>query len=85
MTRILGYNLKRVYKSAGLEDFTGSHYLYNRDRALERLGRYIQAVDTRKAPVFSIHGQVEFVVAPPGYVSQYARTVIIFEGGSPTD
>ena len=39
LARILGYNLKRVYRMVELEDFTGSHYLYNRDRIHERKSR----------------------------------------------
>ena len=85
LARILGYNLKRVYRMVELEDFTGSHYLYNRDRALERIERHLQAVEAKKAPVFSMQGQVQFVVAPLGYVSHYTKTVIIPEGGSPMD
>ena len=41
LARILGYNLKRVYRMVELEDFTRSHYLYNRDRALEWIERYL--------------------------------------------
>ena len=85
LARILGYHLKRVYRLVELEYFIGSHYLYNRDRALERIERHIQAVDARKALVFSMQRQVQFAVAPPGYVSQYTKKVIIPKGGSPMD
>ena len=68
-----------------LEDFTGSHYLYNRDRALERIERYLLAVEAKKAPVFSMQGQVQFAVAPLGYVSYYTKVLTIPEGGSPMD
>ena len=85
LARVLGYNLKRVYRLPELEDFTGSHYLYNRDRAVDRIEKYIHAVEVGKAPAFSMQGQVQFGVAPPGYVSQYTKTVLIPEGGSPVD
>ena len=32
-----------------------------------------------------MQGQVQFVVAPLGYVSHYTKTVSIHEGGSPMD
>ena len=48
LAMILGYNLKRVYRLAELEDFTGSHYLYNTDKALERMERHIHAAEVRK-------------------------------------
>lgn len=51
LARNLGYNLKRVYRLVELEDFTRSHYMYNRDRALERIERYIHAFETKKPPV----------------------------------
>ena len=66
-------------------DFTWSHYLYIRDIALERIERCIHAVETNKTPVFSMQGQVQFVVAPPDYVSQYTKTMTIPEGGFPMD
>lgn len=62
-----------MYRLVELEDFTRSHYLYNRDRALERIERYIHEVETKKTPVFSMQGQVQFVVAAPDYVSQYKK------------
>ena len=85
MSRILSCNLKRVYSLGENEDFTGSHYLYNQDSALERMERYIQAIETRKAPVFSMKGQVQFTVAPPGYVSSFMKTIVILEGGNVAD
>ena len=85
LARILGYHLKRVYRATSIEDFTGSHYLYARDRAIERMERYIHAVEVRKAPVFSVQVQVQFEVAPPGYVSKFTKTVIIPEGGALED
>lgn len=53
---IMSCNLKRVYSLVDNEDFTRSHYLYNRDRALEIMERYIQAIDARKAPMLSMKG-----------------------------
>lgn len=35
-------------------DFFGSHYMYNRDRAMDRTQRYLHAIDTRKAPLLSL-------------------------------
>ena len=46
LAMILGY--KRVYRLAELEDFTRSHYLYNMDKALERMERHIHAAEVRK-------------------------------------
>lgn len=85
LARILGYHLKRVYRATSIEDFTGSHYLYARDRAIERMERYIHAIEVRKAPVFSVQVQVQFEVAPPGYVSKFTKTMIIPEGGALED
>jgi len=85
LARIVSCNLKRTYRLAENEDFTGSHYVYNRDKSLDRMERYIQAVEARKPPVFSMKGQVQFLVAPPGYVSTFTKTIVIPEGGSVAD
>lgn len=85
LARVISCNLKRTYRMVENEDFTGSHYLYNRDKSLERIERYIQAVETRKPPVFTMKGQVQFSVAPPGYISTFSKTIVIPEGGNLAD
>lgn len=85
LARVVSCNLMRTYRMIENEDFTGSHYIYNRDRSLERIERYIQAVEARKAPIFAMQSQVQFLVAPPGYISTFTKTIVIPEGGSVAD
>ena len=74
LERILSYSLRRVYSSDQVDDFTATHYLYNREKALDRIDRYLKAIEGRRAPVLSIQPQVEFFLAPPGYIPHSIRT-----------
>ena len=65
--RILGCNLKRTYTFTEVVDFSNSHYIYNRERAEERIERYLKAIDSPKAPVLAMQGQVQFLIPAPGY------------------
>ena len=65
----LSCNLNRTYHLDRVEDFTSSHYIYNRDRAIQRIDRYLQTIHTKKAPLLSMQGQVQFLTSPAGYLS----------------
>lgn len=65
--RILDSNLKRTYQLTLVVDFTNSHYIYNRERAEDRMERYVQAIDTKNTPVLAIQGQVLFLIPAAGY------------------
>ena len=55
-TMVLSCNLERIYMVTQVEDFTGSHYMYNRDRAIDRIERYLKAINMKKAPTLSTQG-----------------------------
>ena len=46
--RILGCNLKRTYQFTEVVDFCNSHYIYNRERAEDRIERYLKACDSKR-------------------------------------
>ena len=82
---VLRASLMRVYNLEVLEDFTASHYLYNREKAVDRIERYLHAIEVKKPPVLAAQTQVEFLVAPPGYCPRHLKTVDIeFEGSMAT-
>jgi hypothetical protein len=65
-----------------VEDFTGSHYMYNRDRAMDRFERYLKAIDMKTTPTLSTQRHVQFLVAPANYFSNYQEAIILSIGGS---
>ena len=42
------------------EDFLGLHYLYQFDRAVHRLERYLSKLSSQKKPLLNLNGQVQF-------------------------
>ena len=82
LTVVLRGSLRRVYNLEVVEDFTASHYLYNREKAIHRIERYLKAIEINKAPVLAAQAQVEFLAAPPGYCPRYLKTVDIEVDGS---
>jgi hypothetical protein len=60
LERVLSYSLHRVYNSDQVDDFTATHYLYNREKALDRIERYLKAIEGRRAPMLFVQPQVEF-------------------------
>lgn len=81
-TMVLTCSLKRVYNSDKLDDFTATHYVYNREKAIDRIEKYLKAIDGKKAPVLAVEAQVEFSMAPPGYCPRYVPFIAMPVGGS---
>ena len=63
-------------------DFSGSHYIYQFDRVVNRLERYIADVSIQKRPLLNLQGQVNFDLPPENYVSVYP-TIDLPAIGSP--
>ncbi len=82
LEKVLSFSLRRVYNVAQIDDFTASHYLYNREKAIDRIDRYLKAIEGKKAPVLSVQAQVDFCLAPPGYCPRFVRTIDMPVGGS---
>lgn len=82
LTRILKYNLQRTYHTTSDGEFTTSHYVYNRDRALDRVQRYLVVVEAKGPPMLSLQGQVQFLSSPPGYVPKFLTTADVPVGGT---
>lgn len=51
LTMVPSCSLKRVYNLNRVEDFMGSHYLYNRDKTIDM---NMKAIDMRKALVLAM-------------------------------
>ena len=82
LERVLSFSLRRVYNLAQVDDFTATHYLYNREKAIDRIDRYLKAIEGKRAPVLSVQAQVDFCLAPPGYCPRFVRTIDMPVGGS---
>jgi hypothetical protein len=82
LTVILRGCLRRVYNLEVLEDFTALHYLYNREKTIHPIERYLNAIDINKTPLLAAQAQVEFLVAPLGYCPRCLKTVDIEVEGS---
>lgn len=82
LARVLRYNMKRVYSHAEVEDFTGSYCVYKRKTTLDKIERYLHAIDMKKMPLLSMHKQIQFLVAPSGYIPRHQSMITIFVGGS---
>lgn len=65
---VLSCNLKRVNNVFEIGRFLSLHYAYNKDRAMDEIERYVQAIDMRKAPLLSMQGEVPSSISPSGYV-----------------
>ena len=66
ITSLLANNVHRlsVVLSA---DLTASHYLFQFDKTVNRLERYIRDAFARKRPLLNVHGQVQMELAPPSF------------------
>lgn len=82
LTVVLGGSLQRVYNHEGVEDFTASHYVYNRERSIERIHKYLRAITVKRAPALDVQVQVQFPVAPPDYNPRYLSSITLPMGGS---
>lgn len=58
LSNALSCNLRGTYYLDRLKDFTNSHYIYNKDRTIQTIHRYLQAIDMKKAPLLLMHGQI---------------------------
>ena len=49
---------------------------------MDRIARYLKVIDMKKAPTLSTQGQVQFLVAPADYSSNYQGAIVFSIGGS---
>ena len=52
-------------------DFLGSYYIYQFDRVVNRLERYLADVSVQKRPLLNLQSQVHFNLPPENYVFVY--------------
>ena len=64
---VLAANLQRQTYSDS-KDLLGSHYLYQLDRVVNRLERYLKEVANQKKPLLNLHGQVQFEPPPVNFI-----------------
>lgn len=48
-------------------DLNGSHYLFQYDKTINRLERYIRDISANKRPLLNLHGQVQLESPPPSF------------------
>lgn len=78
---VLTANLQRLSLSTN-KDFSGAHYMYQFNRVVNRLERYLQEVTNHKKPFMNMHGQVQFE-SPPLHFKPSHQTIELPPVGSP--
>jgi hypothetical protein len=81
VSEVLVVNIQRLYLCPS-EDFAGSHYIYQFDRVVNRLERYIEDVSVQKRPLLNLQYQVQSDLPPENYVYVYP-TIELSVIGSP--
>ena len=80
-SRLLIHNTRRlsIVQSAELN---ASHYLFQYEKTVNRLERYLKEAAARKRPLLNLHGQIQLDLPPPGFsTSNVTLTVPLL--GSP--
>lgn len=78
----LGCSLKRMCNQEYLEDFIASHYLFNKGRSIERIYKYMRAIEIDKSPALDVQTQVQFPLVPLDYNPRFVCPITIPLGGS---
>lgn len=68
ITTLLADNVHRL-SLVPSADLTASHYLFQFDKAINRLERYIREAFARKRPLLNVHGQIQLDLAPPSFTA----------------
>ena len=78
LSAVLRGSLTRIYNLEAFEDFTASHYLYNREKAIDRIERHLDAIKVKLSPVFYAQTHVDIMVSSSGHCPKYLKTIEIF-------
>ena len=68
VTTLLENNVHRL-SLVPSADLTASHYLFQFDKACNRLERYIRDASTMKKPLLNVHGQIQLELSPPSFTA----------------
>ena len=78
---LLTNNIQRL-SMVSSSDLTGSHYLFQYDKTVNRLERYMRDISVNKRPLLNLHGQIQLESPPPSFtVSRMAPDLPL--AGSP--
>ena len=66
VSNLLANNIQRL-SIVSSSDLTGSHYLFQYDKTVNRLERYIRDIVAHKRPLLNLHGQVQLESPPPSF------------------
>ena len=64
----LSANTQRLAVTSS-EDFSASHYLFQFDRVVHRLERYLNELASQKKPLLNLNGQVQFDLPPADFTT----------------
>jgi hypothetical protein len=66
------------------EKFSGSHYVYQYDKVVDRLERYVRDISAQKRPLLNLQSQVQFKLPPVNYVPTHPTIYRVTFGGQPS-
>lgn len=53
------------------ENFSGSHCVYQYDKVVDRLERYMKDISAEKRPLLNLQCHIQFEIPPKNYVPTY--------------
>lgn len=80
--KLLANNTRRLSIAQSVE-LNASHYLFQYEKTVNRLERYLKEVAARKRPLLNLHGQIQLEVTPPGFSTP--NVTYLACGGQPFD
>lgn len=63
---LLANNIQRL-SIVSNTDLTGSHYMFQYDKTVNRLERYIRDISANKCHLLNLHGQIQLESPPPNF------------------
>ena len=70
LSQVIAANNQRLSSYPSV-DLTGSHYLFQHERVVSRLERYVQDITTQKRPLLNLQSQVQMDLPPSSFTSYY--------------
>ena len=82
LSQVMGVNNQRL-STYSISDLSGSHYLFQHERVVSRLERYVRDITTQKRPLLNLHSQVQLGLPPPSFSFSFFSSyfaIFPFEG-----
>ena len=70
VSEVMSANMQRL-SLVPSEGFTGSHYIFQLNKTVNRLERYLKEMATQRKPLLNLNSQIQFELPPAGFVLAY--------------